>query len=87
MIIIKLKHGFFIECEEKNYTLKSEYTNEKGNQATKTHGYFSTFPAVITLYIKLAALDANDGETIELHELLDKIKAVFDETIEVLKHG
>jgi hypothetical protein len=88
MTIIKLKHDFFIEVEDKNFTLKSEHPNKKtGKMATKTHGYFSTFECAIKNYIKLAALEENDGETIELHELLAKIKAVCDETIEVLKHG
>ena len=87
MITIELKHGFFIECEEKNFTLKSHYTNEKGNRGIRTHGYFSTLTNAIRNYIKLATLDANDGETVELNELLAKIKAVCDETIEVLKHG
>ena len=88
MTTIKLKHSFFIEVEEKNFTLKSEHINQKTKElATKTHGYFSTLDSAIKQYIKLATLDATDGETIELHELLGKIKAVCDETIEVLKHG
>lgn len=88
MITIELKHGFFIECEERNFTLKSKYTNQKtGEKVTRTHGYYMTLTQAIKEYIKLATLDANDGETLELHELLEKIKAVCDETIEVLKHG
>lgn len=88
MITIKLKHNFFIEVEEKNFTLKSEYISEKTKEiAIKTHGYFSTFESCIKNYIKLATLAANDGETIELNELLGKIKAVCEQTIEVLKNG
>ncbi len=86
MTTIKLKHSFFIEVEDKNFTLKSEHINQKTKEpATRTHGYFSTFECAIKNYIKLAALEENDGETIELHELLEKIKAVCNETIEVLK--
>ena len=82
-MIIKLKYDFFIEVDEKNFTLKSEYTNKKTNEkATRTHGYYSTLDNAIKNYIKLAVLDANDGHTVELNELLEKIKAVCDETIE-----
>ena len=88
MTTIKLKHSFFIEVEEKNFTLKSEHINQKTKElATKTHGYFSTLDSAIKNYIKLATIDATDGETIELHELLERIRTVCDETIEVLKHG
>jgi hypothetical protein len=87
MTIIKLKHDFFIEVEDKNFTLKRAQANKKGILVAKTHGYFSTFESAIKNYIKLATLDATDGEIIELHELLEKIKAVCDGTIEVLKHG
>ena len=86
MTIIKLKHDFFIEVEEKNYTLKKAVVNKKGKLTTKTHGYFSSFECAIKNYIKLAALEENDNEVIKLHELLEKIKAVCDETIEVLKN-
>ena len=85
-MIIKLKHNFFIEVDEKNFTLKSEYTNKKtGKQATRTHGYFSSFENAIKNYIKLAVLDANDGHTIELNDLLEKIKVVCEETIQTIK--
>lgn len=88
MITIKLKHNFFIEVEEKNFTLKSEYISEKTKEpAIRTHGYFTIFECAIRCYIRLATLAANDGETIELYELLGKIKAVCEETIEVLKNG
>jgi hypothetical protein len=87
-VTIKLKHGFFIEAEERNFTLKSKYTSEKtGETATRTHGYYSNLEGAIRNYIKIATLDVNDGHVIELHELLEQIKAVCNETIEVLKHG
>lgn len=84
MTIIKLKHDFFIEVEDKNFTLKRAVVNKKGILVAKTHGYFSTFESAIKNYIKLATLDATDGETIELHELLDEVKAVCAETIAAL---
>lgn len=88
MITIELRHGFFIEADERDFTLKSKYTSEKtGNMQTRTHGYYTTLEKAIRSYIKLATLDANDGHTIELHKLLEQIKAVCDETIEVLRHG
>ena len=87
MTTIKLKHNFYIEVEERNFTLKSEHTNQKTNEpATRTHGYYMNLEHAIKDYIKLVALEANDGETLELHELLEKIKAVCTETIEVLKN-
>lgn len=86
MTIIKLKHDFFIEVEEKNFTLKRACVNKKGILVEKPHGYFSTFECAIKNYIKLAALEENDGEVIELHELVEKIKSVCDETVEVLKN-
>lgn len=83
---IKLKYNFFIEVDEKNFTLKSEYTNKKTKgKATRTHGYFSSFESAIKKYINLAVLDVNDGHTIELNELLEKIKTVCEETIQTIK--
>lgn len=88
MFNIELKHGFFIEVDERNFTLKSRYTSEKtGERATRTHGYYGSLETAIRNYIKFATIDVNDGHALELHELLEQIKAVCDETIEVLKHG
>ncbi len=88
MITIKLKHGFFIEAEEKNFTLKSEHINTKTKEpAIKIHGYYMTLEQVIKEYIKLATLDANDDETIELMKYLETYKAMQDELSEVLKNG
>lgn len=81
MTIIKLKHDFFIEVEDKNFTLKRAVANKKGILVAKTHGYFSTFESAIKNYIKLATLDATNDETIELHDILTQIKAVCAETI------
>ena len=87
-MIIKLIHNFFIEVDEKNFTLKSEYISKKTDKKeTRTHGYYSSFESAIKNYIKLAVLDANDGHTIELHELLGKITEVCEETIRVMQHG
>lgn len=88
MTTIKLNQGFFIEVDDRNFTLKSEYINKKTKgKAIRTHGYFPSLESCTKNYIKLATLDANDGETIELHELLEKIKAVCEKTVEVLKGG
>ena len=85
-MIIKLKQNFFIEVDEQNYTLKSEYLNKKTEEkATRTHGYFTSFESAIQKYIKLAVLEANDGYTIELNDLLEKIKTVCEETIQAIK--
>ena len=82
-MIIKLKHNYFMDVDEKNFTLKSEYINQKTKEpAIKTHGYFSTLKSCLKEYIKLATLDTN--EVIELHELYHKVKAVCEETIEVI---
>ena len=80
---IKLKHNYFIEVDDKNFTLKSDYINQKTKEpAIKTHGYFSTFKRCLKEYIKLAILDTN--EVIELHELYIKIKELCEETIGVM---
>ena len=83
---IKLRHNFFIEVDERNFTLKSEYINKKTeDKAIRTHGYFPSLESAIKDYIKLAVLDANDGHTVELNDLLEKIKAVCEETIQAIK--
>ena len=85
-MIIKLKHNFFVEVDEKNFTLKSEYTNKKTKEkATRTHGYYSSLGSALKNYIKLATLDVNDGQVIELQEVLEQIKIVCNETIETIK--
>lgn len=85
-MIIKLKHNFFIDVDEKNFTLKSEYTNKKtGKKTTRTHGYYGSLECAVKNYIRLATLDANDGETIELNDLLEKLKVVCEETIQTIK--
>ena len=82
-MIIKLKHNYFIEVDDKNFTLKSDYINQKTKEpAIKTHGYFSTFKRCLKEYIKSAILDTN--EVIELHELYTKIKELCEETIGVI---
>lgn len=79
-MIIKLKHNFFVEVDEKNFTLKSEYISKKTKKKeTRTHGYYSSLESAIKNYIKLVALD--DDHTYELTELLKKIEEVCDETI------
>ena len=75
---IKLKHGFFVEVDDLNFTLKREYINQETKEpAIKTHGYFITFKNCLKHYIKLAMLDTN--EVIELHELYNKIKELCEE--------
>ena len=86
MLTIKLKHNYFIEIDEKNFTLKSEYFSEKKKQTQiRTHGYYPSLESALKSYIKLATLDVNDGQTIELQELLKKIQTVCNETIEEIK--
>ena len=80
---IKLKHNYFIDVDDMNLTLKSEYINQKTKEpAIKTHGYFMTLKNCLKHYIKLAILDTN--EVIELHELYTKIKELCEETIGVM---
>lgn len=82
-MIIKLKHNYFIDVDDLNFTLKREYINQKtGEPAVKTHGYFTTLKNCFKHYIKLAILDTN--EAIELHELYHKIKELCEETIGVI---
>jgi hypothetical protein len=87
-MIINLKHNFYIEVDERNYTLKRTYTNKKtGETATRTHGYYGSLESAIGNYIKFAALDVNDRYTMELFEYVEQVKAVCRETIEVLTKG
>ena len=82
-MIIKLKYNYFIDVDDMNLTLKSEYINQKTKEpAIKTHGYFMTLKNCLKHYIKLAILDTN--EVIELHELYIKIKELCEETIGVM---
>lgn len=86
-MIIKLKNNFFIDVDDRNFTLKSEYTNQKTNEpAIKTYGYYPSLESAIKNYIMLAALDVNDGKTIELVEYVETIKNVCKETIEVMRN-
>lgn len=88
MTTIKLNHNYFVEVDENNFTLKSEYVGKKTNKTvTKIHGYYPRLEIALKDYIKLALLDENDAETIALHELLSKVKAVCDETIAVIMGG
>ena len=83
---IKLKYGYFIEVDEKNFTLKSKYISKKNNkETTRTHGYYSNIDNALHNYIKLATLDVNSGAVIELQDLLIKIKVVCDETVKTIK--
>ena len=80
-MIIKLKHNFFVEVDEKNFTLKSEYTNQKTKEkATRTHGYYSSLGSATKNYIKLATLDANDTDmfTKTVAELTEVIGNIHD---------
>ena len=86
-MIIKLKHNYYIEVDEKNFTLKSEYISQKTKKKeTRTHGYYSSLESALKNYIKLATLDVNDGQVIELQEVLEQIKIVCSETIETIKN-
>ena len=83
---IKLRYGYFIEVDEKNFTLKSKYINKKKNkETTKIHGYYSSFESALNKYIKLATLDVNGGAVIEMQDLLIKITTVCEETIKSIK--
>ena len=84
-MMIKLENNFFIDVDDRNFTLKSEYINQKTDKpAIRTHGYFSNLENAVEYYIMLAALDVNDGKTIELLEYVETIKNVCKETIEVI---
>lgn len=86
-MIINLKHNYFIEVDEKNFTLCSEYISKKKNEKrTRTHGYYSSLESALKNYIRLATLDVNDGQVIELQEVLEQIKIVCNETIETIKN-
>ena len=83
---IKLKHNYYIDVDEKNFTLRSEYISQKTKKKeTRTHGYYSSLESALKNYIKLATLDVNDGQIIELQELLEQIKIVCEETIGTIK--
>ena len=85
-MIIKLKHDYFIEVDERNFTLKSEYLNKKTNaKATRTHGYYSSLESAIKTYINLVTFDAEDTHAVELNDILEKIKVVCEETIQTIK--
>lgn len=86
-MIIKLKHDYFIEVDEKNFTLKSEYVNQKTNEkATRTHGYFSSLESAVKKYINLAVYD-DDSYITELNDIVEKTKAVCEETLQVIKRS
>ena len=83
---IKLDHGYFIEVDENNFTLKSKHISKKKNkEVIKIHGYYSKLENAIKNYIKLATLDITGEQIVELQELLERYKAVCDETIRLIK--
>ena len=84
MLKIKLRYNYFIEIDDKNFTLKSEHFGTKKTMI-RTHGYYPSIEVAIRNYIKLATLDVNDGQAMELQELLKKIQEVCNETVEVIK--
>lgn len=84
-MIIVLLNDWFIEVDEKNYTLKQKCTNKKtGEPVEKIHGYYSTLDGVMKAYFKLGAIEVND-RVVTLQECVDVVKKVCDETIEKIK--
>lgn len=90
--MIKLPHGYFIEIDPLNYTLRQEYqtTNKKTGEpktATRTVGYFTSMQnALVSACKDFQAILDSEGER-TFTEYLKSVQNVQNEFKEWLKEN
>ena len=89
MTTIKLIHGYFVEVDSMNYTLKQSYITKGkdgiGKEAIKTHGYFSKLEHAVERVITLLQLDKMDDLTLQFHDYVEMVKKSNKESVQALK--
>ena len=85
---VKLNHGFFIEIDALNYTLRRKYKGKardgREKDAVKTCGYFGNIESAVKEYLRLVQLENLKDETLSSEKFLlaiDKSNEVAVEKI------
>lgn len=80
MTTIELKNGYYIEIDERNYTLRQRFTGKtksgEEKESIRTHGYYGKIEQAIRRYIELCQMDVMDGERLSLEEYVKNIDQV-----------
>lgn len=79
MATIRLNHGYFVDTDERNYTLRQRYMTHKKdgieNETERTVGHFGTMKGAVMEYIKCSSAqnaEPYDGSIIEYAEIIDR---------------
>ena len=71
MSIVKLNHGYYIEIDQLNYTLRQQYIGQKRSgeekEAVRTYGYYGDIQVALRRYLELVQIDklSNGAYTID----------------------
>ena len=85
MLTVTLCGDFFVEVDEKNFTLKEKYMKKKTDEpAEKIHGYYSTLDGAMRAYFKLCLIKGIEG-VVSVQESFEAVRRVCEETIETIK--
>lgn len=86
---ITLTNGYFIEVDERNYTLKQKYlgkTKEGEDRETeRICGYYGKLDHAIEEFLKTNQLDRGDDQVMDMEEYAQFVSQVNKAAVETIK--
>ena len=78
MTTITLTHGYYIEQNSRGYYLKQKFQSKARDgtpkESVRKLGYFGDLVPAVEKCIKLIQKEYTDGETMDLHECVERIE-------------
>lgn len=75
MLRINLNHGYYVEIDNLNYTLKQDYVSEKTNKpANRTVGYFGNMEHLMYKYLEQCQIAYSSHEGMEMIEYVKMVE-------------
>lgn len=71
---INLNHGYYVEVDNLNYTLKQDYINQKEKPSTRIVGYFGDMRHLIHKYLEQCQISYKSNEGMEMIEYVKMVE-------------
>lgn len=77
MLVLELDNGFSIVVKDKlNFAIEKTYITDKGNELTKTLGYYGTLDDALHRYVSKFAFTDDSVSVKNANEILDKLDSI-----------
>lgn len=89
MSTVELGHGYFIEIDPLNYTLKERYSGKTKNgsekESVRTCGYYGNIKDAVRRFVTLVRMDSMEDMVFSMHEYIEAMEQHENEIMDELK--